>query len=238
MAQKEDPNRIRTLEEDLKNLKQVVRQMLQPLQNLPLRYVIESISGAEVIPFNRDDPKDRLLLDDLLRVAMTAGEKMNRSGIRSKRPNEVGNYIEPFVKESLNEHGLAAGTPTTGTGKKKAAGYPDIRFLDRHGRPNYLECKTYNAQNVDTTQRAFYLSPSDEFKVTESAHHFIISYEMVHVGTRGDVGVYKCKHFKLLSIEDLKVDVKYEFNSDNRRLYSTPGLILAEGPISPRLGVR
>lgn len=40
--------------------------------------------------------------------------------------------------------------------------------------------------------------------------------------------IYLSKGWKILSIEDLNVDVKYEFNSDNRRLYK-PELILAEG---------
>jgi len=38
---------------------------------------------------------------------------------------------------------------------------------------------------------------------------------------------------KILSIESLSLDVKYEFNSDNRRLYSGKdgAIILAEGGI-------
>lgn len=42
--------------------------------------------------------------------------------------------------------------------------------------------------------------------------------------------VYKTRAWKILSIENLPVDIKYEFNSDNRRLYDKK-IILAEGKI-------
>lgn len=42
--------------------------------------------------------------------------------------------------------------------------------------------------------------------------------------------LYKCRTWKILSIEDLEVDVKYEFNSDNARLYISES-ILAEGSL-------
>lgn len=59
---------------------------------------------------------------------------------------------------------------------------------------------------------------------------FVLSYEIFSVGEAGTNHIYKCAAWKLLSISDLEVDVKYEFNSDNLRLYSKE-LILAEGEI-------
>ena len=43
----------------------------------------------------------------------------------------------------------------------------------------------------------------------------------------------ECKHYKVLSIESLSLDVKYEFNSDNKRMYSGRNgtVILAEKEI-------
>lgn len=45
--------------------------------------------------------------------------------------------------------------------------------------------------------------------------------------------IYKCKHYKILSLETLSLDVKYEFNSDNKRMYSGEcgTIILDEGDI-------
>ncbi|MHA1650137.1 MAG: hypothetical protein ACTSYB_08080, partial [Candidatus Helarchaeota archaeon] len=58
----------------------------------------------------------------------------------------------------------------------------------------------------------------------------ILSYEIYVEGRIDGNNIYKCRNWKILSIENLLVDVKYEFNSDNRRLYSEE-LILAQGTI-------
>lgn len=214
----------------VKNLENVIKQMLTPLKNIPLNLVIESISGFQIIPFNHENPEDKSLLATLILVAQQAGFYVNENGILRSRPNEVGNDIEPFVKKALIDNGCPADIPHTLSGIKKNAGYPDIEFIDKFDRANYLECKTYNIQNISTTQRSFYLSPSKDFKITKNAHHFVISFEVFVDGRQGRKNIYKVKNWKILTVENLLVDVKYEFNSDNRRLYSK-NLILAEGRV-------
>jgi len=71
------------------------------------------------------------------------------------RPNEVGNDIEPYIKSALNSLGLNADVPIGPKGRKKSTGYPDILFWFNKS-PYYLECKTYNIENIETTQRSFY----------------------------------------------------------------------------------
>ncbi len=165
-------------------------------------------------------------------AAMVAGNRINKEGIRRPRPNEVGNDIEAFVVKALNESGLHADKPTGPDKKKKTMGYPDILFWHKE-QPFYLECKTYNVENRETHQRSFYFSPSEEFKVIYDAPHLLLSYEIYVAGEQGLNHIYKCKHYKILSIELLSLDVKYEFNSDNKRLYSGAAgtIILAEGEI-------
>ncbi|MBI4669096.1 MAG: hypothetical protein HY747_07895 [Elusimicrobia bacterium] len=211
-------------------LETIIKQMLTPLKNIPLPLVIEGISGKRLIPFNPKDSKDVKVLEILRDVAAMAGKKINERGILRPRPNEVGNDIEPFVKEALNRVGCRAETPTTSDGKKKSMGYPDIKFVDQFNRTNYLECKTFNIDNIATAQRSFYLSPSDDFKVTENAHHFLLSYEIFVKARKGRNNLYNCRSWKIISLENLDVDVKYEFNSDNVRLYARE-LVLAEGKI-------
>lgn len=211
-----------------RRLESIIKQMLQPLKGIPFNLVIEGICGCEVIPFNRRDPQDVSLLKTLTIVAKQAGKAINKEGIRRPRPNEVGNDIEPFIKEALITQGCKATTPSTKAGKQKTTGYPDIIFKDRYGRTNYLECKTFNIKNVSTTQRSFYLSPYENFKITNDAHHSIMSFEIEESRRIRNTNIYKCKSWKILSIENLEVDVKYEFNSDNARLY-VKDLVLAEG---------
>lgn len=210
------------------DLKAAISQMSDPLKDLPFSLVIEELSGHKVIPFDKHDPKDKTLLRNLLRVADIAFHNVNKRGIIRSRPNEVGNDIEPYVKDALNSIGYKADTPHTSSGVHKSTGYPDIEFTDEYDRCNYLECKTFNIENIDTTQRSFYLSPSDDFKVTRDAHHFVISYEIYVAKKKGASNLFKCRSWKLLSLENLTLDVKYEFNSDNRRLYNKSA-ILAEG---------
>lgn len=214
----------------VKNLERLIRQMLTPLKNVPLNLVIESLSGHKILPFKPRDKKDKDLLVTLTKVAVKAGSTVNKTGIRRARPNEVGNDIEPYVKKALELFGYKAQTPTTSKGNKKTTGYPDIEFTDKYKRINYLECKTYNKENIDTTQRSFYLSPSESFKVTTDAHHLVLSYEIYVDGRVRGKNIYKCKNWKIISVEELLVDVKYEFNSDNRRLYAKKS-ILAEGVV-------
>jgi len=211
-------------------LEDVIRQMLRPLKDIPLNLVIEALCGKKVIAFDKSDSRDQRLLEKLKEVCVLAGTEVNKTGIARARPNEVGNDIEPFVKSALKAVGYRAYTPKTMTGKSKAIGYPDIEFVDEYERTNYLECKTYNIENIATTQRSFYLSPSEEFKITKDAHHVVVSFEIFVAGTSGRNFVFKCRGWKIISIENLLVDVKYEFNSDNRRLYSRD-LILAEGTL-------
>jgi len=71
-------------------------------------------------------------------------------------------------------------------------GYPDIKFIDEFSRLNYLECKIHNIQNITITQRSFYVSPSEDFKITKDAHHFVISYEIYVDGRNGNNNIYKC----------------------------------------------
>ena len=215
-----------------KRLEDVIKQMLIPLKDIPFNLVIESLTGKKVVPFDFNDPTDNELLDILKNVSLIAGEKINKIGIIRRRANEVGNDIENFVKSALQDYNLKPDIPASMNGKKKAMGYPDIIFY-YNNKPYYLECKTYNLGNISTSQRSFYFSPSKNFKVIYDTHHFIVSYEMYVEGREGAKNIYKCKHWKLLSIESLSLDVKYEFNSDNKRMYSGESgtLILAQGEV-------
>lgn len=219
-------------EEYTQKLENIIKQMLQPLKDVPFNLVIEAMTGKKVIAFDFTKQDHKKILDLLKQTTLNAGTEINKTGILRPRPNEVGNDIEPYVKNALNSLKLNADTPIGPSGHKKSMGYPDILFWFNKN-PYYLECKTYNIENIETTQRSFYFSPSDEFKVIYDAPHFILSFEIYVTGEQGNNHIYKCKHYKILSIESLSLDVKYEFNSDNKRMYSGKGgtIILAEGEI-------
>lgn len=217
-------------EKYVKNLEGVIKQMLLPLKGIPLKLVIESLYGFKILPFNKTAEKDQAVLEILKKVAKLAGQSANKKGILMTRANEVGNAMEPFVKKALKNLHYQADTPMSAMGTKRSTGYPDLEFTDQFGQIHYLESKTFNLKNINTTQRSFYLSPSQDPKITRDAHHFVISFEMYVAGRSKNKYIYKCSSWKILSIENLLVDVKHEFNADNARLYSK-NLILAEGKI-------
>lgn len=215
-----------------KRLENVIKQMLQPLKDIPFNLVIESMTGKKVISFDFAKSDHQKILSLLKQAALNAGKEINKTGILRSRPNEVGNDIETYVRNALNLLDINADIPIGPSGHKKSTGYPDILFWFNEN-PYYLECKTYNIKNIKTTQRSFYLSPSDEFKVIYDAPHFILSFEIYVAEEQGNKHIYKCKHYKILSIESLSLDIKYEFNSDNKRMYSGKDgtIIIAEGEI-------
>lgn len=212
-------------------LEAALAQLLQPLKNIPFSTVVRSLSGHSIVPIERGDVADNDLISRLSEAARLCGEAVRRNPILRPRPNEVGNDIEPFVMRSVVAAGLRCERPVTAGGSLKATGYPDILVYDASGRPTYLECKIYSADTANTSMRSFYLSPSDDFKVCHEARHLLMAFQMEATAVPGSRNsAYKAVAFKLVDLHELLCDVKYEFNSDNRRLYGD-GMLLASGSV-------
>ncbi|HON97886.1 MAG TPA: hypothetical protein PK222_06515 [Bacteroidales bacterium] len=217
-------------DEYTKKLEKVIQELIRPIKNLPFHLIIKSLSGYEVDKFNPDDENHRITLEALKEVARLSCRLINKEGIKRKRANEVGNDIEKFVKEAFIKFDYKADKPTTSAGKKKSTGYPDLEFCVLDNQYHYLECKSYNVKNMNSSMRTFYLSPAKDFKITHPGIHFIICFEIYQDHKEEDFNVYKTRGWKILDAYNLDIDLKYEFNSDNRRLYK-PDLILAEEDI-------
>jgi len=114
--------------EYIKKLENVIKQMLKPLKGVPFNLVIEAMTGKKVISFDFKKSDHQKVLDLLKQSALNAGKKINKTGILRPRPNEVGNDIEPYVKNALKSLSLNADIPIGPSGHKKSTGYPDILF--------------------------------------------------------------------------------------------------------------
>lgn len=219
-------------EKYIKELEETISQFLKPLKNIPFKIAIKAMSGCNVTPFDKNDSQDQQLLKDLIEATKIAAKNANQKGIFTRRENEVGNHIEPFMIGALNKIGLKADRPKTREGKKKAVGYPDIFVKDRNERPNYVECKTYNERNYQTTQRSFYFSPAErptDFKVIYDARHIIISFK-IEGAERNGKRAFIPTYWKIFSTDNLIGQIKHEFNSTNKQMYTKEAL-LAEGKI-------
>ena len=88
--------------EYIKKLENVIKQMLQPLKDIPFNLVIETMTGKKVISFDFTKKDNQEVLKLLKQSALNAGKEINKTGILRPRPNEVGNDIEPYVRNALN----------------------------------------------------------------------------------------------------------------------------------------
>ncbi len=216
----------------LEELENVIRQMLNPIKGVPFYSVIEATTGKKVFEFDTNEESNQQLLEKLRIVAEDAGGNINIEGIRRRRANEVGNDVEGFVFNSLRKYNLNPRQPMTSLGKTKSTGYPDLLFF-HEGKPIYLECETYNSENIRTTQRSFSYSPSEEPKVIFDAPHLAISFEVYDSSLGSGSPLFRVRNYKILDLRGLLVNVKHELNSDNRRLYAVgeDSVVLAEGSV-------
>lgn len=217
--------------ERLEVLENALAQMLKPIKGIPLNVIIKSLAERAVIKFDRDSSADQNVLQKLEQAIHICAEEVNNNPLRRPRPNEIGNDIEEYVFRALRSVELKPSRPTSANGQAKSTGYPDILFHDAEGRPTYLECKIFAHGGIPSTMRSFYLSPSESFKVSLDARHLLLAFGMQAESIPGSRdSLYRPKSYKLVDLHDLLCDVKYEFNSDNRRLYS-PDLILLQGTV-------
>lgn len=215
--------------ERLAVLESVLEQMLKPVKGIPFDLIVRSICEKQVIRLDQKHPSDARLLKELATAIEICAKEVNESPIRRPRPNEVGNDIEEYVIRALRKVELSPSRPTDAKGRAQSTGYPDILLYDADKRPTYLECKIFNHGTPPTTMRSFYLSPSESPKVSLDARHLLLAFGMEASAISGSRdSFYRPKSFKLVDLHDLLCDVKYEFNSDNRRLYA-PDLVLIEG---------
>ena len=176
--------------------------------------VIWGICEKRIIPLDRQNPGDASLIDDAHGVAMDVCTFLKKEPIVSDRVNEVGNKIEPYVINFFNR--LPSYNASIPLGK--VTGYPDILLEDSNGRYTYLECKTHNANNLESAFRSFYFSPSDNFKVVHDARHLVIGFEILNISERH----YRSAGFKIVDAYNLQCTLKEEWNSSNKLLYNLP----------------
>ncbi len=215
--------------ERVKVLEQALAQMLKPIKGIPFSVIVKALAERQVIQINRADAADVDLVDRLEQAIKSCAAELIAKPIRRPRPNEVGNDVEAYVMRALPHAGLVAARPTSSAGLGKSTGYPDILVRDGANRATYLECKIFAEGSAETTMRSFYLSPSESFKVSVDARHLLLAFGMEAKSISGSRdSEYFPRSYKLVDLHDLLCDVKYEFNSDNRRLYGS-SMILKQG---------
>lgn len=203
-------------------------ELTKPAKRIPFKEVILATTHQRIVDFDTNNAAHRAVFHKISTAAANAATQARTNGLFSARANEAGNHMEVFVKAALQEAGLQARTPINTKGAAQTTGYPDVEILG--AVPCYLELKTYSATTVNTTQRSFYYSPSEKPKVTHDALHLLLAYELER-SERGGQTVFTPTHWRLITLEDLEVDLKFEFNQSNRGLYGkdAKSALLSEG---------
>ena len=208
-------------------LEEILSNLLRPLRDIPFEVFIRGLFDRRVKRFDTKRAGCAKLLSMLKSAMCNVCLQVQADPIVRSRPNEVGNDMEGPVIEQLRRAGLDAGRPTKRDGKGQSMGYPDIEIVTDLVNPAvYLEIKTFNAKNKDSTQRAFYLSsPSspDNAKITRDAHHLLAGFEIVRDGDR-----YRPVAFEVVDLYGLSCDIKNEIQSDNRRLYRPEQILYSQ----------
>ena len=186
--------------------------------------VIQELYRKEVLKFDHKNVSNQRVLDELNRAMINVLNEVQGNPIIRPRANEVGNDMEGPVIAALNRIDLQARAPEARSGRGKSTGYPDIIAKTEIG-DIFLEVKTYNKKNENTTFRSFYLSPSTDPKVHTDACHLLLGFEMKNSGNE-----YRPVSFKIVDLYGLECSLKSEYNSDNRRLYEK-GRILKTGTL-------
>ncbi len=189
-------------------------------ERMPLEAVVEALSGCRVLDWQGEQ------LEGLTRIADAVLQRVRATPLSAARPNEVGYRLETVVSAAIRELDWPVDRPAGPSGRRRSAGYPDLEFM-AGGRAFYLEIKAFSPGTERSTQRTFYLSPSDDFKVTRDAFHLLLACEIVAEGE----DTYRLQSVKWLDLSRLEVRLKHEFNASNRDLYGEDaGLVILETP--------
>lgn len=206
-------------EEYLKKLKALVKETPK---DISFSSIIKILFDKEVLPFNNDEAINQELLEKLCEAAIeTCREVAKAGGITKERANEAGNKLETFVEKSLKKVGFNdACSPLSAAGKKQSQGYPDLEF-SHQGRTVYLEVKSFEKGKDKDSFRTFYFSPSETFKVTKNAIHLLMAFETSKIN-----GCRYLGKWKIIPLDKLTVNIKYEFQTSNKGLYKAEAIII------------
>jgi len=171
--------------------------------------LIRATTPYEVLELDiRNNETDLKLFNELTKAAKNFIDYTRRIHQRfeGNRINEVGNRIEEAFVEELKKTRLKPEL-------LKKAGYPDMKISDEAGRITYLESKAIS-KDWDSTFRSFYYTNGS--KIDSNARHLLIAWDI----ERERDTYWKVNGWKLCDLFRLQqIDVKLEFNSNNRNLY-------------------
>ncbi|MEM2693900.1 MAG: hypothetical protein QXW56_10515 [Nitrososphaerota archaeon] len=176
--------------------------IMTKVRNIPFSYVIEMTTGHKVLPITEDDKET---IEEIYAKAKEVLEAAKDEDFGDLRPNEISIRLEDTLRSKLR-----GSIP-----ENKAAGYPNI-IIERKGKYYYIEVKLAEVEQLNSNFRTFYYEPVELAKVTKDASHILVGF--IHQ-KKAVVG------FKIVDLSKINVNLKSEFNTNNKELYKASAVI-------------
>jgi len=194
----------------MSKIRQLINETTEISGRLSFPDLIKATTQYEISKLDlKNNENDRELFKELTNATKNFIDYTNRIRQRfeGNRINEVGKRIEEAFVEELKKTKLRPEL-------LRKAGYPDMKINDRAERITYLESKAIS-EDWGSTFRSFYYT--DGSKIDSNARHLLIAWHIKEERER----YWKVIGWKICDLYNLEqIDVKLEFNSNNRILYS------------------
>lgn len=220
----------------MENYERIIKEILGAFGMLEFHIVVESTLHKKIIPLNKADEKDKLLLEDIYIIVNDFAIEYNQTPItfalyktlvnppkpKSFRNNEVGVFADKVIPRFFERNKDKVKTIKSFE-RLSLNGYPDEMIVDRYERVTYLEVKTTTRRDVGSP-RDFFFSPlkNSKKKIKNDARHLLLCFDTFEQKEKEFIVTGWC----LIDMFNIKVSMKPEFNTDNLGLYRKENILL------------
>lgn len=205
-------------QENIDNLSNIYR-LGENLKNIEFSIpdLISATTQYKVEALDKSNTSDMMVFAKIIETAkqFVAHRQRTKSRFEGNRSNDVGKQIEEAFFEELKKTSL--GVKLLGE-----AGYPDMKIIGPDNRVTYLESKAVS-KDWDSSFRSFYYSNGK--KIESDGRHLLIAWKIEETRDK----IWSVTGWKLLDLANLKVKIKLEFNTSNKKMYTESSILSSSG---------
>ncbi|MEW6556618.1 MAG: hypothetical protein AB1349_04595 [Elusimicrobiota bacterium] len=224
------------LQKRMDNYERIIKEIIGAFSLLDFHIVVESTIHKKIIPINREDENDKLLMGDISIIVNDFAKKYNKTPItfdiykslvnppkpKSFCNNEIGIFADKVIPLFFDTNKDKVKIITSFE-RLSLNGYPDEVITDKYGGITYLEVKTTSRRDIGSP-RDFFFSPlkNSKKKIKNDGHHLLLCFDTFEQKEKEFIITGWC----LIDLFNIKVSMKPEFNTDNLELYKKENILL------------